>query len=146
LYCLYKVNHTTRYAVFAGYNHDGTIPQYVIHYLKALDEVSDGIIYITDSPLKKGEEKKLKNINIIHSQFARHNEYDWGSYKRGYIWLRDNNYLKKTDELIFANDSCFAPLTTFKDMFNQMKENTNIDFWGNTQSTHKNPHLQSSSQ
>lgn len=142
-FILYQYCHTTRYAVFAGYNKDGVIEPYVITYLKGLNEVTDGIVYITDSSLKPEELKKLKSINIIHNEHIRHKEYDWGSYKRGYTWLRINGYLEKADELILANDSCYAPLSSFKPMFKEMQKRKDLDFWSDLQSTKFTPHLQS---
>lgn len=142
-FIIYQFCHTTRYAVFAGYNKDGIIEPYVIDYLKGLNEVTDGIVYITDSSLKEGELNKLKGINIIYNEHIRHQEYDWGSYKRGFIWLRKNGYIEKADEIILANDSCYAPLSSFKPMFKAMQKRTELDFWSDLQSTKFTPHLQS---
>ena len=135
--------HPVRYAVFAGYNKNAEIEPYVVTYLKGLDEVTDGIVYITDSDLKEGELEKLKGINIIHNAHKRHNEYDWGSYKRGYVWLRENGYLSKADEVIFANDSTYAPINSFKPMFKKMAQRRELDFWGASQNTQFTNHLQS---
>ncbi len=132
-----------RYAIFAGYNPNGIIEPYIITYLKGLNEVTDGIVYITDSPLQPDEAKKLKSINIIHQKHIRHHEYDWGSYKRGFNWLKNNGYLDIADELIFANDSCYAPLTSFKPMFREMSKRKDLDFWGDLQNTHFTNHVQS---
>lgn len=140
---LQAYNKPIRYAVFAGYNENGIIKDYVITYLKGLDEVTDGIVYIADSPLNDGELNKLKDINILYTKHSRHEEYDWGSYKRGYNWLKENKYLEKADELIFANDSCYAPLTSFKPMFKTMDNKKELSFWGNTISTFSNKHIQS---
>lgn len=131
-----------RYAVFAGYNEDGIIHPYVITYLKELNKVSDGVVYIADSTLNEGEEKKLAGL-VIYTQHQRHGEYDFGSYKRGYNWLEKNGYLKKADELILANDSCYAPITSFKPMFSTMAKRKDLDFWGDLQNTRFAPHLQS---
>ena len=139
----YQFCHITRYAVFAGYNKNGTIEPYVITYLKELNKVTDGIVYITDSSLNPEELKKLKGINIIHNEHKRHNEYDWGSYKRGFNFLKNNKYLEKADELIFANDSCYAPLSSFKPMFKTMHQRSELDFWGDLQSTKYKTHIQS---
>jgi lipopolysaccharide biosynthesis protein len=136
------LNRPKRYAVLAGYNGDGTIHPYVITYLKVLNEVADGVVYIADSTLKPEEEEKLKGLTI-HYENVRHEEYDFGSYKRGFNWLKDNGYLKEADEVIFANDSCYAPMTSFKPMFKEMAKRKDLDFWGNTQSAKFNPHLQS---
>ena len=140
---LHIYNKPTRYAVFAGFNANGTIDDYVITYLKGLDEVTDGIVYIADSSLNDGELKKLKGINILYTNHTRHEEYDWGSYKRGYNWLKENKYLEKADELIFANDSCYAPITSFKPMFKTMANKKELSFWGDLQNTQFNKHLQS---
>ena len=137
------MNKPKRYAVFAGYNKDGVIEPYVVTYLRGLDEVCDGSVYIADSKLKEGEEKKLYGINILYMEHKRHNEYDWGSYKRGYVWLRDNGYLDKADEIVLANDSTYAPITSFKPMFKEMGENKNIGFWGNSFAMYGVPHIQS---
>ena len=131
----------TRYVVFAGYNKHGKIAPYVISYLKGLNEISDGVVYIADSPLKKKEQQKLKGL-VIHTEHKRHNEYDFGSYKRGFKWLRDNGYLEKADELVFANDSTYAPMQSFKPMFKKMTQRKDLDFWGNTQNTFFTNHLQ----
>ena len=132
-----------RYAIFAGYNPNGTIAPYVLTYLKALNEITDGVVYIADSELNPEEEQKIKDITI-YTQHIRHNEYDWGSYKQGYNWLRRNGYLNKADELIFANDSTYAPLGgSFKPMFEVMDKHKDIDFWGDSQNKAFQPHLQS---
>ena len=140
---LYFYNTPTRYAIFAGYNANQTIPNYVITYLKGLNDVTDGIVYIADSTIKDGELKRLKDINILYTQHTRHEEYDWGSYKRGYNWLKQNGYLEKADEIIFANDSCYAPISSFKPMFKEMSKRDNLDFWGDLQNTQFNTHIQS---
>ena len=132
---------TKRYAVFAGYNPDGTLHPYVITYLKALNEITDGVVYIADSPIYPIEEETLKKLTI-HYETERHGEYDFGSYKRGFNWLKNNGYLKNAEELIFANDSTYAPMKSFKPMFEKMAQKTELDFWGATQSNRFNPHLQ----
>ena len=133
---------TNRYAIFAGYNANQTIPDYVITYLKGLNKVTDGVVYIADSELKEEEYKKIKDL-VIHTEHHRHNEYDWGSYKRGFNGLKEHGYLQKTEELIIANDSCYAPITSFKPMFKQMEKRKDLDFWGDLQNTVFTNHIQS---
>ena len=133
---------TNRYAIFAGYNANQTIPDYVITYLKGLNEVTDGVVYIADSELKEEEYKKIKDL-VIYTKHHRHNEYDWGSYKQGFNWLKEHGYLEKAEELILANDSCYAPMTSFKPMFKQMAKRKDLDFWGDLQNTVFTNHIQS---
>lgn len=131
-----------RYAVFAGYNSDSKIHPYIITYLKGLNEVTDGVVYIADSSLDETEAKKLQGL-VLHTEHQKHNEYDWGSYKRGFHWLQKNGYLDKADELIFANDSCYAPMQSFKPMFEEMSQRKELAFWGNSKNIAFTPHLQS---
>ena len=138
----YLAERPRRYAVFAGYSADGSVAPYVLRYLSGLKAVTDGIVYITDSPLSPEAQKQVAPY-VIHGEYQRHGEYDWGSYKRGYNWLKAKNLLRHADELIFANDSAYAPLQTFRPLFNQMRSRSELDFWGNTQNQRFNPHLQS---
>lgn len=131
-----------RYVVFAGYNPNGTISPYILTYLRGLNEIADGVVYIADSSLKDGEVDKLKNL-VIYTEHVRHNEYDWGSYKRGYLWLKNKGYLDGAKELVFANDSTYAPLGSFKLMFKEMDKRKNLDFWGDSQNTAFSKHIQS---
>lgn len=140
--CFYLAARPQRYAVFAGYSADGDVAPYTIRYLKGLKAVSKGVVYITDSPLSDEAQKKVAPY-IMHGEFARHGEYDWGSYKRGFNWLKESGLLRQADEVIFANDSTYAPLKSFKPMFRAMGRRGELDFWGNTQNTKFNPHLQS---
>lgn len=133
---------TNRYVIFAGYNANKTIPDYVITYIKGLRDVSDGVVYIADSELNPEEYNKIKDL-VIYTKHERHNEYDWGSYKQGFNWLKQNGYLEKAEELIFANDSCYAPMTSFKPMFDKMSKYKELDFWGDSQNTAFTNHIQS---
>lgn len=130
-----------RYVIFAGYNANSEISPYAKRYIKKLKEISSGVIYITDSELSKQSQQEIAPY-IMHGEYKRHGEYDWGSYKRGYEWLKENGKLEDADEIIFANDSCYAPIKSFRPMFRKMKEQ-DVDFWGNTQNQKFNPHLQS---
>ena len=88
-YTLSPINSDKNTAIFAGYSEDGKISDYVVTYLKKLKEIAPNIIYVTDNPLSKSELRKIKpyaNHVIAH----RHGEYDWGSFKRGYNWLKSN--------------------------------------------------------
>lgn len=79
-------------AVFAAYSADGTVSDYVIDYLRALKEIAPNIVYVTDNPIPESEIAKLRPY-VSHLIARRHGEYDWGSYKRGFAWLKRQNAL-----------------------------------------------------
>lgn len=134
----YEVNQNT--AIFAAYSADGTVSDYVITYLKALKEIAPNIIYITDNKIKRADIDKISPY-ITRLQALRHGEYDWGSYKRGYNWLKKNHYLDKTNLLIFANDSSLLVADSLKPVISAILDDA--DFFGITANQDGTYHLQS---
>ena len=130
-----------RIAVFASYSEDGYLPPQVLPYLKGLQPLTDAIVFVCDNDLAPGEREKLAPY-VTHIIAGRHGEYDFGSYKRGTLWARDNGLLDGADDLILCNDSCFGPVGSFQPMFSRM-EARGLDFWGATDSHQFSYHLQS---
>lgn len=94
-----------KYAVFAHYDSECKIDNYVINYLKEIRKNCDVVVFVSDSDLSAEEVEKLQpysDINIC----KKHGEYDFGSYKRGFFTIK--NDLTEEDELFFINDSCFC--------------------------------------
>lgn len=120
----------SRAVVFAHYDKDFIVDDYVLYYLKELRTVCDCLVFVSCNELAQGEEQKLNGLaDCIIAE--KHSEYDFGSYKRGYFFLKNNEKFKEFDELLFVNDSCFGPLYPLVRVFEKM-ENTNADFWGIT--------------
>ena len=135
-----------RAVVFAHYDKQNIVDDYVVFYLKELKKLCDEIVFVSCNPLENPE---IFNGIVSHIIDETHNEYDFGSYKRGYLYLK--NRLKDFDELIFANDSCYAPIYPFEELFNKMN-NAKCDFWGITKNNFgyrknicgfRRPHIQS---
>ena len=116
-----------RLVIFAGYDKDNIIDDYVLYYLKELQKVCD-IIYVIDNDLPPEEINKAKPY-CKHIIAKRHGEYDFGSYKRGYIYALDNNLFEEYDYLVLCNDSVYGPFNPLKEIFNDM-ETRNTDVWG----------------
>ena len=110
-------NKYNRVAIFAHFDKNNRIQDYVIYYLRELNKVIDKIIFVSDSNISVEELDKIQPY-VKHAIVGRHGEYDFGSYKRGFIYAKTNNFLKNCYELIFCNDSCYGPLYPFEDVFN----------------------------
>lgn len=124
-----------RLSVFAHYDKDNIIDGYVIYYLKALKEICNTIIFVSDCYLSELEQNKIKDIaDYIIAE--KHGEYDFGSYKRGYLFALENSL--DFDELIFVNDSCYGPFYPLKPIFEKM-EKKKCDFWGMTHNSYGIP-------
>lgn len=119
-----------RVAIFAHYDNKNVIQDYVIYYLKELKKVVDKIVFVSDSDVQNKEVEKINDF-IDFTIIGRHGEYDFGSYKRGFQCAKENRLLENCEELIFVNDSCYAPLFPFENMFSKMSPK-DLDFWGAT--------------
>ncbi|MEI0532249.1 rhamnan synthesis F family protein [Brachyspira pilosicoli] len=111
--------------IFAGYDRDNIIDDYVVYYIKELNKISD-VIYVSDCNMLDNELKKIDN-HCIHIINGRHGEYDFGSYKRGYLYAKENNILQNYDKIIFCNDSCYGP---FFNLENIIYKITDYNFGG----------------
>lgn len=121
-----------RVCVFAHYDRDNIIDDYVIYYLNALKDVAETIIFVSDCDLEQKETAKLNGIaDYIIAQ--KHGEYDFGSYKRGFLLAKDKGL--EFDELIFANDSVYGPFYPLKPIFEKM-EKKKCDWWGMTKNSY----------
>lgn len=125
-----KELNTKRLAIFAAFCPDGRITDSQIYFLKGLQEVVDNIIFVADSNVFPNEIEKIKDL-VCYADFRRHKGYDFGSYKIGYFYAKNHGFLDNIQEIILCNDSCYGPITSFKDSFDRMIEKK-VDFWGYT--------------
>ncbi len=117
-------------SVFAHFDKDNIIDDYVIYYLQALRAVSEKIIFVSDCDLDERELLKLDGIADFYLA-QKHGEYDFGSYKRGWKIALENGLLADADTLTFANDSCYGPFYSLAPLYDEMNAR-GCDFWGIT--------------
>lgn len=119
-----------RVCLFAGYDPDGVVDDYVVAYLRELSRFAD-IYYLADCAMADGELDKLRPYTV--GRWAcRHGTYDFGSWS---ALARDHvgwNVIEQYDELILANDSSYL-LSGLGPMFAKMDARP-CDWWG-TQAT-----------
>lgn len=116
-----------RICLFAAYNKNGIIQDYVIYYLKCLSEYAE-IYYMADNETSENELIKIKPY-IKNAFCYHHGKYDFGSWQE-LINILGWNKLSENDELILANDSMFGPLFPFEKYFNKMENNNEWDICG----------------
>ena len=130
-----------RLFLFAGYDKHGIIDTSLVMYVSALNKLGDVVICM-DSDCSDSELKKLNKITL-HAAAARHNEYDFGSYKRAYTWARENLTIEKYDFVYMVNDSMYGPLFDLKPYLEKL-ESKNLDAFGMVKNPHRtSPHIQS---
>lgn len=121
-----------RIAVVSCYFSDGKIPDTLMILLRGIKEAADNIVLIGDCPVFSTEMDKLDGL-VWHAEFRRHCQYDFGSYKKGLVFLRNSGSLDdgSTRELVMMNDSCYGPVYPFSESFRNMEKEL-CDFWGMT--------------
>lgn len=130
-----------RLFLFAGYDASGAIDEALIHYVQSLSKFGD-IVLCMDSDCTAPELKKLEPYCLFASG-RRHGEYDFGSYKRAYIWATSNLKLSDYDFIYLVNDSVYGPLYDLTPYFEKMESSQN-DAYGIVKNPHRtHPHIQS---
>ncbi len=140
--------------VFAMHNNNAILDDNLIKYLTELRKYAGYIVLSADHPIIPEESDKVKNL-VDAIIFKKHDEYDFGSYKRGYSLLKNMGILNDINNLLFINDSVVFVGNSLEQVFNELKQK---DFYGVTQhlfgfiKNHKNqveygwgyaPHIQS---
>lgn len=137
--CRLPAGATRRLCLFAGYDPEGLVDDYVVDYLRELSRHAD-IHYYADCDMQPGELEKITEL-VKTAAAERHGEYDFGSYSRlakRVGWETIEQY----DELILANDSCYL-LRSLDHVFAKMDTKA-CDWWGmqatkGMAATRKNP-------
>jgi len=116
---------------------NGIIDDCTVIYLRELSKLGD-IVYFQDNDVAESELKKIASL-VLFANAKRHGEYDFGSYKRAFIYARDNKLLDNYDYLYLVNDSVYGPFFPLLPHLENM-EADNADTVGMIYSTRKKPH------
>lgn len=132
---------TRRLFLFAGYNAHGLIDESLIFYIQALSKCGD-VILCMDSDCSDSELEKITPY-VLHATACRHGEYDFGSYKRAYLYAVDSGILKNYEFVYMVNDSVYGPLMDIEPSLRKM-EQLNCDVFGLAYNrASSRPHIQS---
>ena len=123
--------------VFAHYDRDGVIDDYVIHYLEALARLGCETVFVSTAPDLDAD--CIRRIRPLTARIIlRQNRgYDFGSWRDG---LASCGELARYHRLVIANDSVYGPVRG--EVFETMKER-GAPVWGITDSWRYVRHLQS---
>ena len=126
-----------RAVIFAHFDKDDIIDDYVVYYIRCLRDICIRLIFISTARLPESEVSKVEGI--CDKVIVRENiGYDFMSYKTGLEQLKTGDY----DEVVLCNDSVYGPFFPLSEMFGKM-ERVECDFWGVTESCEIARHLQS---
>lgn len=95
--------------------------------IEKLFDVVDSVVVISNSPISQYCEILMR----CHKVIIRENVgMDFGGWRDAIHYL-GYEYISEYDELVLCNNSCFAPLISFQEIFYHMSREE-CDFWGNT--------------
>lgn len=117
---------TRRVCLFAAYDPDGIVDDYVVAYLAELSKHAD-VFYLADCLMPEAELAKLAGVTK-GSWAVPHGRYDFGSYSLLAEQLVGWDVIEQYDELLLANDSCYL-LRPLDEVFATM-DATSADWWG----------------
>ena len=130
-----------RLFLFAAYEEAGVVGESLLWYLKSLSKVGD-VVLVADSDIEPVQLEPLGPY-CLYAQAVRHEEYDFGSYKRAYAWANANLDLSSYDYVYMVNDSVYGPLYELEDYILKM-ETMGVPAFSLVVNPHKrHPHMQS---
>ncbi len=119
-----------RICIFVHCSTSNALAPSVLLYLQELAQHCSEILFVSNSELTLELQAKVKPL--VAEILQRENiGMDFGAWKHA-IERVGWGCLEEFDELILANDSCYAPMFPFDEMFNVMSVAGN-DFWGVTE-------------
>lgn len=114
-----------RVCLFAAYDRDGIVDDYVVDYLTELSRHAD-VFYLADGVLDPGELDKIAGVTK-GAWSVPHAAYDFGSFSMLARDLVGWDVLDAYDEVILANDSCYL-VRPLDDVFARM-DTIACDWW-----------------
>ena len=121
-----KGHRVRRICLFAGFDPDGVIDDYVVDYVTELSRHAD-VYYLADSTMGPQELNKLEAVTC-GAWSIRHGLYDFGSWSMLARDLVGWDVLEDYDEVVFVNDSAYL-LRPLDDVFGKM-DAVDCDWWG----------------
>lgn len=145
LWCRYRVVKSLsadpengRFALFAHFDRDNRVDDYVIHHVIRLDRAGAVVIFVTTSRLSAGELGRI--APLCAAVIERENiGVDFGSWRTALLVYPR---LMQSRLLLFANDSVYGPIHPLETVLRRMEESA-CDFFAITESLEIKPHYQS---
>lgn len=115
-------------SIFAFYDEDGIVDEYIIYLLKEMQKTVNYQIVVVNGSLSESGKRQLSTV--CNKIIIRENKgFDIAGYRQAFI--ENYDLIMEYDQLVFYNQSIFGPFYPFEEMFAKM-DGRNCDFWGIT--------------
>lgn len=135
----FSETNSSKICIFAHFNSNSLVDDYVFHYLKELNKQGFDIVFVSTSEIIKEAQGKLSTLckNLVIRQNIG---YDFMSWKVGLDLIESKKI--NPDLILLANDSVYGPLFDLSNVFNDFK-NKSVNIYGMTDSYEVDYHIQS---
>ncbi len=120
----------SRLAVFACYDRQGIIDDYIPYLLNDLKENLSRLVIVVNGELTGEGRQKLEALTPYITR-RENSGFDAGAWKYALTDYLGWDEVAQYDELLLLNDTFFGPFYPFSRVFEKMAER-NVDFWGLT--------------
>lgn len=117
-----------RLAVFAYFDEDGIVDDYIPYLVQAVGRHCTEQIAVINGTLTPESEAKLRPY-VTRILYRKNEGFDITGYKTGLFSVRDR--WNAFDEVLFYNQTIFGPVCPLDEMFRTMGQK-DVDFWGLT--------------
>ncbi len=118
-----------RLGIFFMQDSDGIVDDYVFYLLQEIRKVLEHLTVISSEVLT--QETLTKMALCTNEVFVQGNPgFNIEAWKQGILQNEAN--LPEYDELVLFDDSFYGPMYPFEEVFQQMAEKSDADFWGIT--------------
>ena len=124
-------NGTERLGIFFFYDKDGIVDDYIFFYLRSMLPYFKEILVVCNGQLSFTGRERLEKLDKTRVLVRQNKGFDVWAYKTGLEFYGWDNIINGFDELIMFNFTIMGPVTSVKQMFDEMNKEE-LDFWGLT--------------
>lgn len=125
-------------AVFAHFDRDGQVHEFVLTYLRALGQAGFAVVFVSNAPRLANTAVEQVRPLVALVLHRRNVGYDFAAYKDGLAALGE---LARFEQVVLANDSVYGPLFDLGALLRRCDDSA--DVWGMTDNREHHYHLQS---
>lgn len=117
-----------RLGIYATYDRNGIIDEYVIYFLKEMKTVVGHLVVVSNQVLTETMQQK---IDFVDEVFIRDDSgFDAGAISDVFCNKLGWEHVSRYEEVVIVNDSVFGPFYSLESIFDDMAQRKELDFWG----------------
>jgi rhamnosyltransferase len=119
-----------RILLYVHFNKLNQVSEHVKYQLREMKDLYSKVVFISNSQISDEDKKSIEGL---YDEFLRRENsgFDFAAWRDG-INLVGWKELEKFDNVTLMNDTCFGPIYSMNEIYDEMEQHEGIDFWGIT--------------